>query len=65
MVDLMSLGDQVEKDFAVARRRARMRGFGRRLRGSKETGTLLPFERIRRVVGAAGGVRTGGTTVEV
>lgn len=65
MVDLMSLGEQVEKDFAVARRRARIRGFGRRLRGSKGTGTLLPFEQTRRVVGAASGVRTGGSAVEV
>lgn len=65
MVDLMSLGEQVEKDFVIARRRARMRGLGRRLRGSKETATLLPFEQTRRTIGATGGVRSGGDTVEV
>ncbi|HET7477999.1 MAG TPA: hypothetical protein VFJ72_00645 [Rubrobacteraceae bacterium] len=65
MVDLMSLGEQVEKDFAVARRRARIHGLGRRLRGGKETRTLLPFDRTRRTMGAVGGIRSGRIPVEI
>jgi hypothetical protein len=63
MVDLMNLSDQVDKDFAIARRRAWRRGlrswFSRRSGGD----TLLPFEERRRALGAAGGIRLGRRTV--
>ncbi len=65
MVELMSQAEQVDREFAVARRRARLRGLGRRLAGSSGTGRLLPFEKTRRSVGAYGGVRRGRSTVEV
>ncbi len=57
MVDLMSLEEQVDKEFAVVRRRARIRRLKGWLRGRAGTGTLLPFEATRRSVGACGGVR--------
>jgi hypothetical protein len=65
MVDLMSLEEQVDKDFALARRRAWMRRLGRRLCGGKGTGKLLSFEETRRGMGACAGVRRGRSTVEV
>ena len=65
MVELMSATEQVDREFAVARRRARLHGLGRRLAGSSGTGRLLPFEQTRRSVGAYGGFRRGRGTVEV
>ena len=65
MVELMSMAEQVDREFAVARRRARLHGLGRRLAGSSGTGRLLPFEQARRSLGAYGGIRRGRGTVEV
>jgi hypothetical protein len=65
MVDLMNLSDQVDKDFAIARRRARVRGLGSRFSRGSGGGTLLPFEETRRALGAAGGLRLGRQTVEL
>ena len=65
MVELMSATEQVDREFAVARRRARLHGLGRRLAGSSGSGRLLPFEQTRRSVGAYGGFRRGRGTVEV
>ena len=65
MVDLMNLSDQVDKDFAIARRRARMRGLGVRFSRRSGGGTLLPFEETRRALGAAGGIRLGRRTIEL
>ena len=65
MVELMSQAEQVDREFAVARRRARLHGLGRRLAGAAGTGRLLPFEQVRRSVGAYGGLRRGRGTVEV
>ena len=65
MVDLMSLEEGVDRDFAVAMRRARMRGLWRRLRGRAGTGTLLSFRETLRSVGASGGVTRGRSTVEL
>lgn len=65
MVELMSMAEQVDREFAVARRRARLHGLGRRLAGSDGTGRLLSFEQTRRSVGAYGGFRRGRSTVEV
>ena len=44
MVDLMSLAEQVDREFILARRRARLHGFRRRLGGLSGTGTLLSFD---------------------
>jgi hypothetical protein len=63
-VDLMSLEEQVDREFATARRRAWMRKLGRLLFGKAGTGTLQSFEAVRRAVGACGGVRRGRRTVE-
>lgn len=65
MVDLMSLEEQVDREFTVARRRARMRGLWRKLQGNSGTGTLLSFEERRRSLRAYGGVRRGKATVEL
>jgi hypothetical protein len=65
MVDLMNLSDQVDKDFALARRRAWMRALGARFSSRSGSGTLLPFEETRRALGAAGGLRLGRQTVEL
>ena len=64
VVDLMSLEEQVDREFAAARRRARMRRFRGLLRGRGETGALRSFEAARRSLGASGGVRRGRSTVE-
>ena len=65
MVGLMSATEQVDREFAVARRRARLHGLGRRLARSPGAGKLLPFEQARRSVGAYGGFRRGRSTVEL
>ena len=65
MVDLMNLHDQVDKDFDIARRRARMRGLGARLSKRSGSGTLVPFEETRRALGAVGGIRLGREAVEI
>lgn len=65
VVDLMSLEEQVDKEFAVARRRAWGRGVQRLLCGKAGTGALLSFEETRRAGGASGGIRRGRSTVEV
>jgi hypothetical protein len=65
MVDLMNVYDQADKDFAVARRQARMRGLGARFRRRSGGSTLLPFEERRRTLGATGGIRLGRQTVEL
>ena len=63
MVELMTLAEQVEMDFVLARRRARFRWLAGRLR--RRTCALVPFEQRRRSVGAYGGLRRGRSTVEV
>jgi hypothetical protein len=65
MVELMSLTEQVDKEFSVARRRARLHALGRRLGGSSGTGRLLSFDEERGAKGAYGGFRRGRSTVEV
>jgi hypothetical protein len=65
MVELMSMPEQVDREFTVARRRARLHGLRRRLARSAGTGRLVPFEDTRRSVGAYGGFRRGRSTVEV
>ncbi len=65
MVELMSMSEQVDREFTVARRRALLHGLRRWLARSAGTGRLLPFEQARRSVGAYGGFRRGRSTVEV
>ncbi len=65
MVELMSVTEQVDKEFSVARRRARLRALRRRLGGWSGTGKLLSFDEERGARGAYGGLRRGRSTVEV
>ena len=61
----MNLSDQVDKDFAIALRRARMWGLVAHFSRRSVGGTLLPFEETRRALGAAGGIRLGRQSVEL
>lgn len=65
MVELMSLAEQVDWEFSVARRRARLHALRRRLGGSSGTGKLRSFDEERGARGAYGGFRRGRSTVEV
>jgi hypothetical protein len=65
MVDLMNLEDQVDKDFALARRRARLGRLKALLLGRTIRSTLLSSDEMRRTVSASGGVYQGRRTVEV
>ena len=64
MVELMSQAEQVDREFHLARRRARLRDFARRLKGAPGTGRLLSFDEERGSRGAFGGFRRGRSTVE-
>jgi len=65
MVDLMSLEEQVDREFTAARRKARIRGLRAKLRRKPGTRTLLSFEELRRSMRAYGGIRRGRDTVEL
>jgi hypothetical protein len=65
MVELMNVSEQVDREFIAARRRARLHGLWRRLRGASGRGTLLSFDQERRRSRASGGLRRGRSTVEV
>jgi hypothetical protein len=65
MVDLMSLEEQVDREFTAARRKARIRGLRAKLRRKPGTRTLLSFEELRRSMRAYGGIRRGQDTVEL
>jgi hypothetical protein len=65
MVDLMSLEERVDREFTLARRRARMRRLGNLLHRNAGRPTLLSFEETRRKTRPYGGVRRGTTTVEL
>ena len=69
VVDLMNLEDQVDKDFTIARRRARLgklKRFLMRLLLRRSTrGTLLSPDELRRSVPASGAMYRGRRTVEV
>ncbi|HSK99516.1 MAG TPA: hypothetical protein VK869_04200 [Rubrobacteraceae bacterium] len=64
MVDLMNLEDQVEKDFTIARRRARLRELRRRILKRDTRGTLLSPDAVRRSVPLGGAMHRGLRTVE-
>jgi hypothetical protein len=59
MVGLMSLGEQVDREFTAARCRVRIRGLRAKLRKQSGPETLLSFEEQRRSRRAYGGVRRG------
>jgi hypothetical protein len=65
MVDLMNLEDQVDLDFTVARRRARLGRLKTLLRRRGTRGTLLSSDEIRRTAPAHGAMYRGRRTVEV
>ena len=69
MVDLMNLEDQVDKDFTIARRRARLgklkRFLIRLLLRRSARSTLLSSDEVRRTVSASGAMYRGRRTVEV
>jgi hypothetical protein len=66
VVDLMNLEDQVDLDFTVARRRARLSRLKELLlRRDGTRGTLLSPEQTRRGVPASGSMYRGRRTVEV
>jgi hypothetical protein len=66
MVDLMNLEDQVDLDFTVARRRARLGRLKTRLLRRRDTrSTLLSPQELRRSVPASGTMYRGRRTVEV
>ena len=66
MVSYMSLEEQVDKDFSLARRKALLRRIGTRLRGDAASdGLLLCFDDLRKVPGALGRIHRGMRTVPV
>ena len=66
MVELMNLEEQVDLDFTVARRRARLgRLKARLLRRQATRSTLLSPEELRRSVPASGAMYRGRRTLEV
>jgi hypothetical protein len=69
VVDLMNLEDQVDKDFTIARRRARLgklkRFLIRLLLRRSARSTLLSSDEVRRTVSASGAMYRGRRTVEV
>jgi hypothetical protein len=65
VVDLMNLEDQVDLDFTVARRRARLGRLKTLLLRRGTRGTLLSSDEIRRTVRVSGAMYRGRRTVEV
>jgi hypothetical protein len=65
MVGYISLEEQVDRDFSLARRRARLRQIGARLNRETSSEGLLCFDDLRKISGAAGRVYRGMRTVPV
>lgn len=65
MVDLMNLEDQVDKDFVLARRRARLGRLKEFLLRHGTKRTLLSSDEIRRSVPVGGAMFRGRQTVEL
>lgn len=65
VVELINLEDQVDLDFTLARRRARLGKLKARLFGHATRSTLLSPEDLRRSVPASGATYRGRRTVEV
>ncbi len=55
----LSIEEEVDADFARARRGAFLRRISARWRGGKSASSLLSFEGVRRALGASGRVRLG------
>jgi len=65
MVGYMSLEEQVEKDFTLARRKALLKRLGARLRRDDASGGLLCFDDLRKFPGAMGRIYRGIRSVPV
>lgn len=65
MIEYMSLEEQVDKDFAVARRHAWLRRLKAFVLRRAVRGTLLCFDELRRSLRAVGGIDRGRRTVEI
>jgi len=63
MVGYISLEEQVDKDFSLARRKALLGRIGARLRRDIASGVLLCFDDVRKILGAVGRVYRGIRTV--
>ena len=63
MVGYISLEEQVDKDFSLARRKALLGRIGARLRRDIASGGLLCFDDVRKIPGAVGRVYRGIMTV--
>ena len=61
----MDLNEQVDADFTRARRRARLRALGARLRREHTSNRLLSFDAVRRVLVANNRLYRGTRVVEV
>jgi hypothetical protein len=61
----MSLGEQVDKDFSLARRRALLRRIAIRLRRDNASNRLLCFDEVRKMLLASARVYRGTRTVPV
>jgi hypothetical protein len=65
MIPHMDLNEQVDADFTRARRRARLRALGARLRRESTSNRLLSFDDVRRVLVANNRLQRGTRVVEV
>ena len=65
VVDLTNLEDQVDKDFTVARRRARPGRLKALLLWRATSSTLLSYDEVRHTISASGAIYQGMRTVEV
>ena len=59
----VSIEEEVDADFARARRGTFLRRVWARWRGDTSSASLLPFEGVRNTLGASGGVRIGRRVV--
>jgi hypothetical protein len=65
MIGYMSLEEQVDKDFSLARQRALLRRIGTLLRRDAAANPLLCFDDVRKIPGASSRVYRGTRTVPV
>jgi hypothetical protein len=64
MIPYMDLNEQVDADFTRARRRARLRALGARIRGEQASNRLLSFDDVRREHTANNRLHRGTRVVE-
>jgi hypothetical protein len=65
LIPYMDLNEQVDADFTRARRRARLRALGARLRSEHSSNRLLSFDDVRRELAANNRLYRGTRVVEV